>query len=176
MNHELATTLESLHADAFGWALHCSDGDHGRAEEVLQNAYLKLVRNQLRPHGGSAFKTWWFGVIRFTAREEYRRAKFRSTFLGKWIGQLISDPTEDTAPSPSRKMELDEEGKYLRSLLSQLSPRQSEILHLVFYQDLPIAEAAEVMRISLGSARQHYERGKQRLRELYQAQPESETP
>jgi DNA-directed RNA polymerase specialized sigma24 family protein len=37
-------------------------------------------------------------------------------------------------------------------------------LHLVFYQDMSIADAAEVMEISVGSARTHYERGKARMR------------
>ncbi|MBI4519341.1 MAG: RNA polymerase, partial [Gemmatimonadetes bacterium] len=35
-----------------------------------------------------------------------------------------------------------------------------------FYQGLTIEEAAEVMRITIGTARTHYERGKQRLRQL----------
>jgi DNA-directed RNA polymerase specialized sigma24 family protein len=47
-----------------------------------------------------------------------------------------------------------------------LSPRQREVLHLVFYQDLTIAAAAGVLNISIGSARVHYERGKAQLRRL----------
>ena len=40
------------------------------------------------------------------------------------------------------------------------------MLHLVFYQDLTIADAAEILGVSVGSARTHYERGKAQLRRL----------
>jgi RNA polymerase sigma-70 factor (ECF subfamily) len=47
--------------------------------------------------------------------------------------------------------------------LSRIAERQREVLHLVFYEDLTIAEAAQIMGVSLGTARQHYERGKHAL-------------
>ena len=72
------------------------------------------------------------------------------------------------SPSPSRKIERDEQAARLRAALEKLPARQAEALHLVFYQDLALNEAAQVMRVSLGSVRQHYERGKARLRELLQ--------
>jgi RNA polymerase sigma factor (sigma-70 family) len=58
-----------------------------------------------------------------------------------------------------------------RAALEKLPARQAETLHLVFYQDLTLNEASQVMRVSLGSVRQHYERGKARLRELLQISP-----
>lgn len=162
MNRELTASLESMHPDAFGWALHCCGGDVPRAEDVLQNAYLKLAQGRARFDGRSAFKTWWFGVIRLTAHEEHRRLRFRESL----VGRLLAAFTEEHHPAPSRQVERDERAAVLRRALEQLPPRQAEVLHLVFYQDLTLAEVAGVLRISLGSVRQHYERGKTRLREL----------
>jgi RNA polymerase sigma factor (sigma-70 family) len=167
MNAELASQLETLHADAHGWALHCCEGDRSRAEDVLQNAYVKLLQGQARrdPDSAGTFKTWWFGVIRFTAREESRRQRFRDSLPGRWL-RMFGDRSADPRPSPARRLELDERSRRLREALAELPARQAETLHLVFYQDLSIAEAADVMGVSLGSARQHYERGKARLRTL----------
>lgn len=174
MERAIADQLEALHPDAFGWALHCCAGDHGRAEDVLQNAYLKLAQQRAQHDGRSSFKTWWFGVIRFTAHEEFRRLRYRESLLGKLLLQLTGD-AHDPQPSPARKMEQDERAAELRRCLAQLPARQAEVLHLVFYQDLTLNEAAEVMRVSVGSVRQHYERGKARLRTLLQPEHLHET-
>lgn len=173
MERELADILETLHPDAFGWALHCCGGDHSRAEDVLQNAYLKLARGVVRSSEKSSFKTWWFGVIRLTAHEEFRRLRYRESLLGKLWLQFNGDPAE-SRPSPSRQVELDEQTLQIRAALSQLPARQSEVLHLVFYQDLSLSEAAVIMKVGVGSVRQHYERGKARLRSLLQPHPEHE--
>ena len=161
MNPDLAQSLEPLHRDAYGWALHCCiDGACG-ASDVLQTAYLKVMQGKARHSGGATLKTWWFGVIRFTAREEARRRRFRESLGGKI---LLFDSVE-TREAPSR-LELDEESAALKRCLAQLPARQAEVLHLVFYQDLSLSEAAVVMSISLGSARTHYDRAKTRMREL----------
>jgi len=97
MNDTLVNALEPLHADAYGWALHCCEGAHAEAADVLQNAYLKVIRGKVVWHGLSNLKPWWFGVIRFSAREEQRRRRFRETLPGK-ILRLDVEPDEALPP------------------------------------------------------------------------------
>jgi RNA polymerase sigma factor (sigma-70 family) len=160
---ELKEELEKLHSASFGWALSCCRRDHSEAEEVLQTVYLKILEGKAHYRGESSLKTWLFAVIRKTAIGEYRKKLVRSlVFLGS------SEKHEDgisSADGPTRIFEKSELQKQFRVALAKLPSRQREALHLVFYEDLSLSEAANVMGISVGSARQHYERGKKHLRE-----------
>jgi RNA polymerase sigma-70 factor (ECF subfamily) len=168
MESDLVSYLEPLHQDAFAWARHCcgEEGgeEGGEAADVLQNAYLNVIEGRTSYSGKAALKTWWFGVIRFTAKEEQRRRRGREFLVLRWR-QL--DPGENDGRSKHTSIaEREEEASQLRAALGQLPARQAEVLHLVFYQDLSLSEAALVMRVSIGSTRTHYERGKARLRSL----------
>lgn len=166
-DNELREQLAGLHADSFGWAVACCRGDAGLAEDVLQIAYLKVLQGKARFDGRAALRTWWFAVIRRTAADEHRRLWWRRLKHTAWAEKLLP-----TAPEPeSAGTELDRSHRqaWFERALAVLPARQREVLHLVFYQDLTIEQAAAVMRVSLGSARTHYHRGKQRLRQLLAA-------
>lgn len=159
----LDESLASIHTDAFGWAMACCRRDRALAEETLQMAYLKVLSGEARFDGRSAFKTWLFGVIRRTAAGERRRDWTSRGHLARLFG-LRSDasrsgnPEEETIARDHRTL--------LARALARLSDRQRKVLHLVFYQEMSIEEAATVMGLKLGTARAHYERGKKRLRRL----------
>jgi RNA polymerase sigma-70 factor (ECF subfamily) len=161
---ELEARLSELHEDSFGWALSCCGWVHADAEDVLQTTYVKVISGRARFGGRSAFRTWLFGVIRQTAREQRRRA--RSHVERAELLALEPDAGRTRDLLPDERHERSEQGEVLLAAMDELPDRQREVLHLVFYQDLTIREAAEVMEVSLGSARVHYERGKKRLRSL----------
>jgi len=102
---------------------------------------------------------------------EQRRASWLSARrLAQWFTvRPVPEPSADPEAVSLRS----ERAGALTAALTHLSVRQREVMHLVFYQDLTIEEAAKVLGITTGSARQHYERGKSRLRELLpkEAQP-----
>ncbi len=147
--------LERHHAESFGWALYCCAGNIEEGKDLLQTCYLKVLEGKARYNGHSIFKTWWFGVIRNTALETERKRRRRLKILNYL-------PRPD--PEPAREQGFDREAELIRGMHT-LSARQAEMLQLVFYHEMTIEEAARVLDLSLGAARTHYERGKQKLRE-----------
>jgi RNA polymerase sigma-70 factor (ECF subfamily) len=147
--------IEQLHDRSFAWALACCGWRREEASEVLQTAYLKVLDGRARFDGRASFKTWLFSVIRNTAADRRRRSWLTTLGLDRLWQLRIERPTRPD----------DEQGTRVRASLRRLAARQREVLELVFYQDLTIEEAAQVMGVSVGTARVHYERGKRRLGE-----------
>ncbi len=152
---EIQRSLVELHPASAGWALSCCRWEREEAEEVLQVAYLKILDGRARFGGRSSFRTWLFGVIRRTAAEHRR---------GRWLRSIVGPQWRDghpgPPPSPETRLNEAQSGHALRTALQGLPARQREVLHLVFYQEMTLDEAARVLGISLGSARTHYPRGK----------------
>ncbi len=156
---EIEADLATHHTAAYGWALTCCAGDEAEAEDVVQEAYLRLLGGRARFEGRSEFRTFVFGVVRRVASERARRVARRRGLL-----KLFRRDVPHAAPSTTARRH--DQASDVRKALTQISPRQRELLHLVFYEDLTIEKAAEVIGVSVGTARTHYERGKARLREL----------
>jgi RNA polymerase sigma-70 factor, ECF subfamily len=156
--------LERHHAACYGWALSCCRWNRAEAEDVLHDSYLKVLEGRATFGGRACIRTWLFGVIRNTAREHRRRSLVRRL----WPIAMLPPSTEprDPANDPATVLGHSEESARLVRALAMLPRRQREVLHLVFYEELTIESAAEVMGVALGTARVHYERGKHRLRAI----------
>jgi RNA polymerase sigma-70 factor (ECF subfamily) len=160
--------LQRLHTMSFAWALYCCRRRREEAQDVLQDVYLRVLDGRAQFAGRSSTKTWLFALIRRTAGDRNRRQWWRAAQLERWFQR---EPANGPALTPEGELGTTEAGRRLRTALARLSPRQQDVLHLVFYQDLTIEEASELLGISLGSARTHFERGKTRLREQLRGSP-----
>ena len=156
--------LAALHEQSFGWAMSQCGFDRAQAEEVLQNTYGAIVAGKARFGGRSSLKTWLFGVIKRQAQAERRRRAIGLKLLDRLVhaealGQR-HEPELETAVSR----------EFILAALGELSHRQRDVIELVFYRDLTVEEAAGVMGVSVGSARQHYARAKEKLARILDAE------
>lgn len=156
----LARKLEGLHAAAFAWTLTCCDGRTQEAEDVLQTVYLEILEGKARWRGASSWKTWLFAVIRNTAAQQRRRRAWRAVLLDRWWSRP-APPGSD----PETEADRSQRSRWIRRALGELTAKQRRVLELVFYHDLTVREAAEVLGMRLGTARTHYQRGKKTLRD-----------
>lgn len=161
-NAELMSLLESHHRDSYGWALNCCSRNPGQAESVLQTVYLMILQGKAGFDGKSAFKTWLFAVIRKTAAGNRRRRILRNLRLIRFDDTTAEIASAENADNAVYQSELQ---RLFQQALATLPRRQREVLQLVFYHNLTLAEAAEVMHVSIGSARTHYDRGKKQIRQ-----------
>jgi len=157
----LRERLEQWHEPAVAWARVCCRGDRSLGDKVLQTSYVKILQGKARFDDRAALRTWLFTVIRMTAYETIRRQATRRARMLDFAQKLLQQKAHDL---PDVSLEQSDENQRVRTALQSLPTRQREVLHLVFFQELSIAGASEVMGIAIGSARKHYERGKAKLR------------
>jgi RNA polymerase sigma-70 factor (ECF subfamily) len=81
-NKAIASLLKQHHEDAYRWSYQCCRGNEDNAKDVLQLAYLKIVEGKAKYQEKSAFKTWLFSVIRFTAIDYFKQDRKLMTLDG----------------------------------------------------------------------------------------------
>jgi RNA polymerase sigma-70 factor (ECF subfamily) len=156
--------LADLHDSAYRWALACCDFEEDLAREVMQMVYLEILRRRAVFDGASSLKTWLFAVVRRTSLR-LATSLGRSGALQERLARLAVDAEhpDDCELGLARS----QTRCAVAGALERLSPQQRQLVELVYYHDLSLADAATVMRVQVGTARQHFHRAKQALaREL----------
>jgi RNA polymerase sigma-70 factor (ECF subfamily) len=144
------------------------------AEDVVADAmvrWLAVDRQQVREP--LAFLTT---VVTRLALDQLRSARVqRNTYVGEWLPEPVA-----TEPSPLGPLDTVErrEAVSLATLrmMEALTPAERAVLVLHEAFDLPHAEIAEVLDISVDAARQHLRRARARLtgeRQRFQPEPEA---
>jgi RNA polymerase sigma-70 factor (ECF subfamily) len=116
-------------------------GDRGRAEDLCQDAFLRVVKAAGAWEPRATFRTWVFAVARNLAFDEARRQAFRRT-------EPLDDPARageaSEAPGPDRAAEGALLRPKLEAALASLPDEQREVFLLREHAGLKFAEIAEV--------------------------------
>ena len=136
-------------------------GDLGEAEDVVQEAWLRLERTGEEKI--QDLDAWLTTVVGRLALDTLRSARARrESYVGPWL----PEPLVATADDPADRVTLDESVSYaLLALLEQLSPaeRTAFVLHDVF--DVPFGEVAEVVGRTPQAVRQLASRARRHVAE-----------
>lgn len=153
--HISRLALEAMHAQVFGWALTRCHYEREAAEDLVQQAYVELLSGQAKFDERSSLKTFVFAVVQNLAKSRYRRIASRL----RLISEVAHDSGEQHADAP-----VPNDHSVLWRAVQCLPQRQRDIIELVFCRDMTIEEASNVMGVTTGTGRVHYDRAKKALR------------
>ena len=131
-------------------------GNEADAEEVVQEAMLKVWVNAPRWRPDAAFKTWLYRVTVNLCLNRRRRREFAA------LGEAGDPP--DPAPGAADAMEKRELDGIVARAIGGLPDRQRAAIVLTYYEDLSNAETASVLETTISSVEALLVRAKRTLR------------
>jgi len=131
-------------------------GDRTGAEDVAQEAFLRLWTHASRWQPTARLSTWLHRVALNLCLDRLRRA--REVALDE-----IAEPTDPGPPLVAR-MQARDIGRHVNAALAQLPAQQRVAITLCHYQGLRNTEAAEVMGVSVEALESLLARGRRTLR------------
>lgn len=133
------------------------------AEDVAQEAFVRVLTNLDRFDPRFRFSTWLFTIARrlFLNFREKRRPANGSEAMGSW-GSEAGRPESGVSRAEMGVVSRDA----LQRALMSLSLEQREVMILFHQQDWPIWLISEHLGMPEGTVKSHLHRGRRRLREV----------
>jgi RNA polymerase sigma-70 factor (ECF subfamily) len=141
---------------AFGLAFRITR-NAADADEIVQEAMLRVWTNAPRWRPQAAFRTWLYRVLVNLALDRRRHAPFAPL-------DAAADPP-DPAPDAVERLQADETARLVARALDALPERQRVVVVLTYYEGLSNAETAAVMASSVSGVEALLVRAKRALRQ-----------
>lgn len=132
-------------------------GSTADAEEIVQEAFLRVWIHAPRWRPTAAFRTWFYRIVFNLALNRKRRTPFSPL-------AAAGDPP-DPALGAAERMETAERSVMVDSAIASLPPRQRAAIVLTYNDELSNAEAAIVLGTSVSAFETLLVRAKRSLRE-----------
>jgi len=135
------------------------------AQDILQEAFIKVWRNLNDFDPGMKFSVWLYRIVHNEAVSHLRKKKSfgkdRKTDAGKYANLLweVEDDDSDTA----------EKSLLAAQLLEKLPVKYRDVLILKFLEKKSYEEISDILRIPEGTVAVRINRGKKMLRDLVES-------
>ena len=131
-------------------------GDVDAAEDVVQDALVRVARSWKTFRGDAEFRTWLFRVVINVFRDRLARQPPPQ--------ELGSELRDDRADDPAAAAQWNELGRLIAERVSALPPRQREVMVLITYEGLKPREVSGMLGISEANVYATLHAARQRLR------------
>lgn len=136
--------------------------DKGRAEEIVQDVFIKAYQKMEQFRGESTIKTWLYRITINRCRDELRSSSFRRIFLSN-EGIEVSVPFN--GPTPDTTLIEKEREKELGSVILNLPVKFREVIILFYYQDKSIVEISNLLKITQNTVKTRLFRARKKIGE-----------
>jgi len=165
--------LLSAYAPRVFGLLYRITGTREAAEDLVQETFLRVVRNLSAYDDQGKFESWLFRIAANLARDEVRRSRRRGRMMS--LGQADEDEGQPRAvcegqERPEDRLERSETGQRLEACLARLSAPEREVLMLRHYSELSFREIAALLGVPLGTALARAHRALARLKREFEGQ------
>jgi RNA polymerase sigma-70 factor (ECF subfamily) len=133
------------------------------ADELVQSTFLACLRARDQFRKESSFRTYLFTIAR---HELYRVLRGRQRDGARLDFQLSS--IADLVSTPGTRIARNQEHRQLVEVLRQLPVEQQTLLELHYWEDMEIADLAEVFETPAATIRTRLHRARKLLRERMQ--------
>ena len=151
-------------------------GQRADAEELAQEAFLRLFRSLAAFRGESSVGTWLYRTATRLAIDHLRREKLkRKIFFFRGNDADQPDPVElavDPTASPQEQLLARETAGRMQQQLDRLPPRQKAVFVLRHMEGLSLKEIAATLGLEEGTVKAHLHRAVAQFRKEFQAAKE----
>jgi RNA polymerase sigma-70 factor (ECF subfamily) len=179
-SQELSDFLRDVERRAFKQTVYAVRDDH-TALDIVQDAMLKLAE-KYADKPVTEYPMLFQRILQNTMRDYWRRQKVRnlwttllSSFGAGQNGEEDHDPldtidVEDESSNPIIQLERSQTIKIIEKAIEKLPARQREAFVLRYWEEMDVAETAEMMGCSEGSVKTHCSRAVHTLANLLEKQ------
>lgn len=179
-SQELSVFLRDVERRAFKQTVYAVRDEHA-ALDIVQDSMLKLAE-KYPDKPVEEYPMLFQRILQNTMRDFWRRQKVRnlwttllSSFGAGQDGEEDHDPldtidVEDETVNPMAQLEQRQTMKIIEKAIEKLPARQREAFILRYWEDMDVAETAEVMGCSQGSVKTHCSRAVHTLAALLEKQ------